>query len=826
ANIDKVDISSGGHLNIQSDYITIGSLYIDKNSSLDFGLNEYNIHDLKLTQSSQILGRVIVNLNPPHDQSSTITLEADDAVLNIEGAILDLSALTRAHASGFITQSDMTLLQIKSTNDSSHIEGEFVNEWGQIYNVGRVWTWYVLNDYDQVIDTSGGSGSGFSAGGARLTSNGVVKVELILESKALPMENVVDLNYNQDQARGAVYYSIMGDNKSMVEMWDAAEWIANNELYDFALYFEQLSGSFIATLLTLPAIDINPNGFYQYFENDPNRIWVQASAGGYQIDKDNIIGTFKSLGTEGSVGMDIYYSSPTKVGVYAFGSERDVEQGHANVANITSFGGGVYVGFFDLLWKTVDIKANVGASLDNIYEKRGINIDFKETVEANFNSKTLKAKMEMDFMPGIVVGGVNIGLFGRLNFGWVENDAFEERYSKGKHAALGVDKQDYRRLQTDGGLMLTRNFGKGLDLTVRAYGISLTAGDRELYRMYFLVSPTSIMEIENAKQADTGVGGDILLSYKLSNRFDFKANASLQTALDSDDMLYGGGVGIRWWFNMNSYYAKQKAKRRAAAFKIVAQKYFLSRLDEIQDLKGDVPIDLTNLITLADFIKFYLDHPDYFEQQRKYQEYLRRYFVSLLDQYLEENTEKPTKGMVLPPPSRVWGLQETIFVGDMYMITPVIILEPKKFEYFLEDYLRNPQKFRHRPILRVVSEQDRESTEEFLKTAYEATVAHFAFNVWTLPESALRGLDVEAKKIIDQGYSRVVIVGYADSIGSDEINNQISYRRAETVYYELVKSGIDPNKIVFLGRGKRDPVAPNTTEANRAQNRRVEVFAK
>jgi flagellar motor protein MotB len=35
---------------------------------------------------------------------------------------------------------------------------------------------------------------------------------------------------------------------------------------------------------------------------------------------------------------------------------------------------------------------------------------------------------------------------------------------------------------------------------------------------------------------------------------------------------------------------------------------------------------------------------------------------------------------------------------------------------------------------------------------------------------------------------------------------------------------VDPNRIVIAGRGEREPVADNSTEAGRAQNRRVEIF--
>ena len=48
-------------------------------------------------------------------------------------------------------------------------------------------------------------------------------------------------------------------------------------------------------------------------------------------------------------------------------------------------------------------------------------------------------------------------------------------------------------------------------------------------------------------------------------------------------------------------------------------------------------------------------------------------------------------------------------------------------------------------------------------------------------------------------------------------------RRAESVQQFLVDNGIDPGRIGVRGYGRDFPVATNSTEAGRLQNRRVEV---
>jgi outer membrane protein OmpA-like peptidoglycan-associated protein len=73
---------------------------------------------------------------------------------------------------------------------------------------------------------------------------------------------------------------------------------------------------------------------------------------------------------------------------------------------------------------------------------------------------------------------------------------------------------------------------------------------------------------------------------------------------------------------------------------------------------------------------------------------------------------------------------------------------------------------------------------------------------------------------------RVTIVGHTDSTGSDAINNPLSVDRAESVRDYLVARGVAVTRIEVSGRGAREPVADNNTDAGRAQNRRVEIFLR
>lgn len=67
-----------------------------------------------------------------------------------------------------------------------------------------------------------------------------------------------------------------------------------------------------------------------------------------------------------------------------------------------------------------------------------------------------------------------------------------------------------------------------------------------------------------------------------------------------------------------------------------------------------------------------------------------------------------------------------------------------------------------------------------------------------------------------------VIEGYADEVGSDEYNLQLSQRRAESVVKSLEDNfGIESSRLSAKGYGKSRPIADNATDAGRQKNRRI-----
>ena len=69
---------------------------------------------------------------------------------------------------------------------------------------------------------------------------------------------------------------------------------------------------------------------------------------------------------------------------------------------------------------------------------------------------------------------------------------------------------------------------------------------------------------------------------------------------------------------------------------------------------------------------------------------------------------------------------------------------------------------------------------------------------------------------------RIEIGGHTDDQGSDEYNDRLSENRAKAVYDYLISRGIPASRLSYAGYGKRKPIADNSTEAGRAENRRTE----
>ena len=105
------------------------------------------------------------------------------------------------------------------------------------------------------------------------------------------------------------------------------------------------------------------------------------------------------------------------------------------------------------------------------------------------------------------------------------------------------------------------------------------------------------------------------------------------------------------------------------------------------------------------------------------------------------------------------------------------------------------------------------------------TNVHFDTGKWVLSESAKADLCSTAATAEGMDNALLLVVGYTDSTGSQEYNQELSEKRAGRVINHLQQAcGWKPYRMLTpTGMAEADPLASNDTAEGKAQNRRVSV---
>ncbi|VAW45136.1 Outer membrane protein A precursor [hydrothermal vent metagenome] len=72
--------------------------------------------------------------------------------------------------------------------------------------------------------------------------------------------------------------------------------------------------------------------------------------------------------------------------------------------------------------------------------------------------------------------------------------------------------------------------------------------------------------------------------------------------------------------------------------------------------------------------------------------------------------------------------------------------------------------------------------------------------------------------------AKIKIIGHTDSSGSSSMNQKLSEQRALSVVQDLMKKGINANRLEAIGYGETKPIVDNKTAENKAKNRRIEFI--
>ena len=102
----------------------------------------------------------------------------------------------------------------------------------------------------------------------------------------------------------------------------------------------------------------------------------------------------------------------------------------------------------------------------------------------------------------------------------------------------------------------------------------------------------------------------------------------------------------------------------------------------------------------------------------------------------------------------------------------------------------------------------------------------FAVDSSSLSRDSQDTLIQMAEVLRDFPKTAVVVQGHTDSTGSEEHNQALSERRADSVKRFLASQNVKSERMVAIGYGETMPVTSNETSGGRALNRRVDVLIK
>ncbi|HEX7486924.1 MAG TPA: OmpA family protein [Vicinamibacterales bacterium] len=115
------------------------------------------------------------------------------------------------------------------------------------------------------------------------------------------------------------------------------------------------------------------------------------------------------------------------------------------------------------------------------------------------------------------------------------------------------------------------------------------------------------------------------------------------------------------------------------------------------------------------------------------------------------------------------------------------------------------------------------------RIVYEVTISedqgNFKFNQTELPAEAKARIDEVVTQLkANPNGAYIEVEGYTDNVGEKAYNQKLGLDRAEAVKRYLYQQHQIPlHRISVISYGSDKPVAPNTTKAGRAQNRRVVI---
>jgi len=147
--------------------------------------------------------------------------------------------------------------------------------------------------------------------------------------------------------------------------------------------------------------------------------------------------------------------------------------------------------------------------------------------------------------------------------------------------------------------------------------------------------------------------------------------------------------------------------------------------------------------------------------------------------------------------------------GLCYESTPMEVDTVNRADLFAADTLSKPQ----------IPDQVKRPNDLVFYFAFDKS----EFNTDAESEKSVN----ESKIYLDKNAQSILsITGYTDAVGSDEYNQALGYRRAQSVQHYFESKGMAVNRITIESKGEKEPADNNITEAGCANNRRTVITIK
>ena len=119
-------------------------------------------------------------------------------------------------------------------------------------------------------------------------------------------------------------------------------------------------------------------------------------------------------------------------------------------------------------------------------------------------------------------------------------------------------------------------------------------------------------------------------------------------------------------------------------------------------------------------------------------------------------------------------------------------------------------------VLDIDLEKATEGTRAVLQNIF------FEVDKYELQTKSMTQLEKIHRFMTENPSVKIEISGHTDNSGTPAYNLSLSQKRAQSVYDYLVAHGVQPGRLLAKGYGADQPIADNSTEEGRQQNRRIE----